>query len=184
MRPSAQRAEGPAVIRRPSLASHLHGFTAIRTAVAVLMSALGRAHLPLGTTAQDSGSPAMPRFHFDIHDGARFTMDETGEELDGLQAAREQAARRLEELAREILRDGDRRDVVIEVKDEVGQRVLIAKLSVSIEATELPGFSPVEEDIRAHSAPRRARFCASTSPPTAQGASTCEHFKAGPIWVP
>src|SRR5215204_75890 len=116
-----------------SLASHLHGFTAIRTAVAVLMSALGRAHLPLGTTAQDSGSPAMPRFHFDIHDGARFTMDETGEELDGLQAAREQAARRLEELAREILRDGDRRDVVIEVKDEVGQRVLIAKLSVSIE---------------------------------------------------
>ena len=86
----------------------------------------------------------MPRYHFDIHDGARFTTDETGVELDGLDAAREQAVRRLEELAREILRDGDRRDVVIEVKDEAGQRVLIAKLSVSIEATELLGFSPVE----------------------------------------
>ncbi len=108
------------------------------------MSALGRAHLPLGTTAQGSGSPAVPRYHFDLHDGARFATDETGVELDGLDAAREQAARRLEELAREILRGGDRRDVVIEVKDEAGQRVLIAKLSVSIEATELPGFSPVE----------------------------------------
>ena len=32
----------------------------------------------------------------------------------------------------------------MEVKDETGQRVLVAKLSVSIEATELPGFSPVE----------------------------------------
>ena len=50
----------------------------------------------------------------------------------------------LGELAREIRLDGDRRDIVIEVKDQTGQRVLVAKLSVSIEETELPGFSPVE----------------------------------------
>jgi hypothetical protein len=86
----------------------------------------------------------MARYHFDMHDGARFTTDETSMELDGLEAAREQAARRLGELAREILRDCDRRDIVVEVKDEAGQRVLIAKLSASIEAAELPGFSPVE----------------------------------------
>ena len=43
-----------------------------------------------------------------------------------------------------ILPDDDRREAVIEVKDETGQRMLVAKLSVSIEATELPGFSPVE----------------------------------------
>ena len=86
----------------------------------------------------------MPRYHFDIHDGVRFTMDETGVELDGLKAARQEAARMLGELAREILPEGERRDAVIEVKDEIGQRVLVAKLSVSIEATELPGFSPVE----------------------------------------
>ena len=86
----------------------------------------------------------MPRYHFDIHDGARFTTDETGMELDGIKAARQKAARMLGELAGEIQPEGDRWDVVIEVKDEIGQRVLVAKLSVSIEATELPGFSPVE----------------------------------------
>ena len=48
------------------------------------------------------------------------------------------------EIARGILPDGDRQEVVIEVKDEAGQRVLVAKLSVSFEPTELPGFSPVE----------------------------------------
>ena len=86
----------------------------------------------------------MPRYHFDSHDGVRFTTDETGVELDGINAARQEAARRLAELAQEILPDDDRREAVIEVKDETGQRVLVAKLSVSIEATELPGFSPVE----------------------------------------
>ena len=86
----------------------------------------------------------MPRYHFDLHDGARFTTDETGVELDDIKAARQEAARRLAELAQEILPNDDQRDIVIEVKDETGQRVLIAKLSVSIEATELPGFSPVE----------------------------------------
>jgi hypothetical protein len=64
-------------------------------------------------------------------------------ELDGLEAARQEAARTLGEIARDILPDGDRHEVVIEVKDEAGQRVLVAKLSVNIELTELPGFSPV-----------------------------------------
>ena len=85
----------------------------------------------------------MPRYFFDIHDGARSTTDDTGVELDGLEAARQEAARTLGEIARDILPNGDRHEVVIEVKDEVGQRVLLAKLSVSIKQTELPGFSPV-----------------------------------------
>ena len=86
----------------------------------------------------------MPRYRFDIHDGARFTMDGTGVQLDGIKAARQEAARALGELARKILPNDDWREVVIEVKDKTGQRVLVAKLSVSIEVTELSGFSPVE----------------------------------------
>ena len=86
----------------------------------------------------------MPCYYFDIHDGAQFARDETGVELDGINAARQEAARALGELAREILPDGNRREVVIEVKGETGQRVLVAKLSVSIETTEMPGFALVE----------------------------------------
>jgi len=85
----------------------------------------------------------MPRYFFDIHDGARSTTDDTGVELDGLEAARQEAARTLGEIARDILPYSDRHEVVIEVKNEAGQRVLVTKLSVSIEPTELPGFSPV-----------------------------------------
>ncbi len=86
----------------------------------------------------------MPRYFFDIHDGERSTTDEVGMELDGIEAARQETSRTLGEIARDILPDGDRREVVIEVKDETGQRVLVANLFVSIETTELPGFSPVE----------------------------------------
>jgi hypothetical protein len=85
----------------------------------------------------------MPRYFFDIHDSVRSTTDDVGVELDELEAARQEAARTLGEIARDILPDGDRQEVVIEVKDEAGQRVLVAKLSVNIELTELPGFSPV-----------------------------------------
>jgi hypothetical protein len=98
-----------------------------------------------GTNAGSSSFVVtMPRYFFDIHDGARSTTDDVGVELDELEAARQEAARTLGEIARDILPDGDRQEVVIEVKDEAGQRVLVAKLSVSIELTELPGFSLVE----------------------------------------
>ncbi len=85
----------------------------------------------------------MPRYFFDIHDGPHFTTDEIGVELDGIEAARQEAVKALAGIIQEILSDGDQHEVVIEVKDEAGQRVLVAKFSASIERMELPGFSPV-----------------------------------------
>ncbi len=87
---------------------------------------------------------AMPRYFFDIHDGAHFTTDDTGMELDGIEAAQEEAGCTLGGIARDLLQDGRPHEVVIEVKDEAGQRVLVAKLSATVERTELPGFSPTE----------------------------------------
>ncbi len=86
----------------------------------------------------------MPRYFFDVHDGAVFTADEIGVELDGIEAARQEAGSALEGFARDLLRDGQPHEVVIEVKDEGGQRLLVAKLSATYEHTELPGFSMVE----------------------------------------
>lgn len=85
----------------------------------------------------------MPRYFFDVHDGTRFTADEIGVELDGVEAARQEAGSALAGFAMN-LRDGQPHEVVIEVKDEAGQRLLVAKLSSTYEHTELPGFSPVE----------------------------------------
>ncbi len=86
----------------------------------------------------------MPRYFFDIHDGAHFTADEIGVELDGIEAAQQEAVKALAGLAEEILSEGELHDAVIEVKDEAHQRVLVAKFSASIERIELPGFSPTE----------------------------------------
>ncbi len=86
----------------------------------------------------------MPRYFLDIHDGAQVTSDDTGMELDGIAAAQEDAGCTLGGIAKDFLRDGKPHEVKIEVKDEAGQRVLVAKLSATFERTELPGFSPVE----------------------------------------
>ncbi len=86
----------------------------------------------------------MSRYFFDVHDGTVFTADEIGVEVDGIEAARQEAGSALEGFARDLLRDGQPHEVVIEVKDEVGQRLLVAKLSATYEHTELSGFSPVE----------------------------------------
>ncbi len=86
----------------------------------------------------------MPRYYFDIHDGERFTTDETGVELDAPEAAREEAVSALVQSAREGMPQDDRREVVIQVRDESNTRVLVAKLSMTIEHTEYPPpFSPV-----------------------------------------
>ena len=98
-----------------------------------------------GTTASGpSFVIIMPHYFFDIHDGAVFTADETGVDLDGIEAVRRETGAVLSRIANELLHDGKPHEVVIEVKDEAGQRVLVAKLSASFEQTELPGFSPVE----------------------------------------
>ena len=47
-------------------------------------------------------------------------------------------------MAKGLLQDGEPHEAVIEVRDEAGQRVLVAKLSATFERTGLSGFSPTE----------------------------------------
>jgi hypothetical protein len=53
--------------------------------------------------------------------------------LNGLDSAQREAVRALPELAKEALPDVARRDFVIEVGDEAGQKVLRATLSLTVE---------------------------------------------------
>ena len=76
-------------------------------------------------------------------DSARFTSDE-GVELDGIEAAQEKAGCTLGGIAKDHRRDAKPHEVMIEVEDEAGQRVIVAKLSATFERTELPDLSPVE----------------------------------------
>ncbi len=75
----------------------------------------------------------MPRFFFDIHDGEDFTPDHQGLELEGLEAAKEEAKKALPDIVRDEMPDGDRRDFTVVVKDEIGHEVLRVKLSLVVE---------------------------------------------------
>ena len=45
----------------------------------------------------------MPRYYFDVRDGGKFTEDSEGIVLAGIEAAGEEAARGLADLARDVL---------------------------------------------------------------------------------
>ncbi len=76
----------------------------------------------------------MPRYYFDEYDGETVTQDDEGLELDGIEAARAEARKALPDIARDVLpEDGDRRTMVVKVRDEAGKVLITATLSLLIE---------------------------------------------------
>jgi branched-subunit amino acid aminotransferase/4-amino-4-deoxychorismate lyase len=76
----------------------------------------------------------MPRYFFDIHDGDHFTPDYVGIELASIQAAKNEAKKALPDIVKDELPDGDRRNFVVVVKDEVGHEIVRVTLSLVVES--------------------------------------------------
>ncbi len=75
----------------------------------------------------------MARYYFDVYNGADLQRDDEGSEFDGLDAAVQGAARSAAEIGQGRLARGDTSDVVIEVRDERGQRVFTVTASMKID---------------------------------------------------
>lgn len=75
----------------------------------------------------------MARYYFDLHDGAQSVRDDDGAEFDSPEAAVRAATRSATEIGTNRLGRGDTSAVVIEVRDERGQRVCTVKASMEIE---------------------------------------------------
>jgi hypothetical protein len=75
---------------------------------------------------------SMPRYYFDVRDGEKLTTDGEGLEMEGFDAARNEAVRSLPELAKDELPDGDSREFEVVVRDDRGP-VLRASLSFAVE---------------------------------------------------
>ncbi|MEE1609708.1 DUF6894 family protein [Microvirga sp. CF3016] len=80
----------------------------------------------------------MPQFYFDVREGARFTPDEEGLELDSLDAAEREAAVAAAEIGRDRLPKGDSREIAIEVRDEHRQWVLTVRVSLEVDRVSRP----------------------------------------------
>jgi hypothetical protein len=74
----------------------------------------------------------MPLFYFDVREGSCFISDADGIELHDLDAAEREAAEAAAELGRERLSFSKDRSIVIEVRNEHGQRILTATVSLQI----------------------------------------------------
>jgi hypothetical protein len=70
----------------------------------------------------------MPRYYFEIRDGDACTFDDEGLELDGIDAARDEAARTLGEIARDVLPGSVRRVLGLTVRDEAQEPLFEARL--------------------------------------------------------
>lgn len=84
----------------------------------------------------------MPRFYFDIRVGTRFVPDEEGVEFPDLEAAEREAAETAAAIGRDHLPTGETQEVVIEVRNEHGQRVMTACVSMRIDRVAPPPTPP------------------------------------------
>lgn len=72
----------------------------------------------------------MPRYFFDISDGT-FIMDDEGVEYPNAHAVRDAAIRALPDIARDEIGKGNSRSVTVLMRDEAGQALFTASLSLS-----------------------------------------------------
>jgi hypothetical protein len=77
--------------------------------------------------------PRGGAFFFDIYDGETLQRDDQGQEFPSLAAARDNAVRTLRDLVVDMLPDGDKRIVVIAMRDERGATVFRASFSFMAE---------------------------------------------------
>ncbi|MFC1460158.1 DUF6894 family protein [Microvirga arabica] len=77
----------------------------------------------------------LPRYFFDTYDGHRFIADSEGIELKDIEMAKAEAQSALPDLARDALPAGDQKTFIVSVRDEAGQVVLRAALSLIVEIT-------------------------------------------------
>jgi hypothetical protein len=75
----------------------------------------------------------LARFFFDTYDGSRLIADTEGIELPSVETARIEAQKALPDLARDALPDGDQKTFIVSVRDEAGQVVLRAALTLIVE---------------------------------------------------
>jgi hypothetical protein len=90
----------------------------------------------------------MPRFYFDVRDGAKFTPDEDGLEFESLDKAEHEAACTAAEIGRDALPKGDVREIIVEVRNEHHQRVITVTVSMTTQRVEPEPTPPPDAAIK------------------------------------
>ncbi|HEY8566293.1 MAG TPA: hypothetical protein VIL65_12390 [Beijerinckiaceae bacterium] len=78
----------------------------------------------------------MPLFYFDVREGVRFVCDEDGLEFPDLDAAEREAAEAAAAIGRDLLPKGTARSITVEVRNQHGQRVVTATVTLAVDRVD------------------------------------------------
>jgi hypothetical protein len=84
----------------------------------------------------------MPRFYFDVREGSRFFADHEGHEMSNVEAAEQEAAESAAAIGQDRLPSGEVRDVTVEVRNEHGQRLVTAKVTLEVHRVDPSPLPP------------------------------------------
>ena len=84
----------------------------------------------------------MPRFFFDVREGVRFTPDDDGLEFPNIDAAEHEAAECAAAIGRDLLPKGVTRAVTVEVRNQHGQRVITATVTLAVDRVDPEPITP------------------------------------------
>ncbi|MER8930356.1 hypothetical protein NKI34_32525 [Mesorhizobium sp. M0700] len=79
----------------------------------------------------------MRRYFFDSGDAEHLVQDDMGVECEGIAAARQAAVDGLIDLAREALGGSEQQQLLVDIRDESGRKILRLSLILKIEKLEL-----------------------------------------------
>lgn len=78
----------------------------------------------------------MPRFFFDTREGVRFVFDDEGLDFPDLDTAEREAAITAAEIGRDLLPKGVARSITVEVRNQHGQRVITATVTLAVDRVD------------------------------------------------
>jgi hypothetical protein len=85
--------------------------------------------------------------YFDVREGVRFAPDEEGLEFPDIDTAEREAAITAAEIGRDLLPKGAARSVTVEVRNEHGQRVVTATVTLALDRVD-PEPLPPGDNVR------------------------------------
>ncbi len=78
----------------------------------------------------------MPLYYFDVREGVRFFVDQTGLEFPNLDAVERAAAESAAEIGRDRLPHGAARSITVEVRNQHGQRLITATVTLALDRVD------------------------------------------------
>jgi hypothetical protein len=84
----------------------------------------------------------VPRFFFDVREGVRFIPDDEGLEFPGIDAAEHEAAETAAAIGRDLLPKDVAHSVTVEVRNQHGQRVATATVTLAVDRVDPEPIPP------------------------------------------